>query len=76
MLWRFQQEKLFYLEYISDKTVVKEICNGTEKVIYESKDYGGYLNAAGEHCMIMDSYIAGDSKAENSYYTREIVLLK
>lgn len=68
--------KLIYLDNKEDKSLIKELCNGKEKVVKELKDYSGYLDAAGEHCVVVDIYISEESYAENDYYNEEIVLLK
>lgn len=68
--------KLIYVDDQENKTLLKELNNGKEKVVKELKDYGGYLAAAGEHCMLIDIYISEESDAENDYYKEEIIMLK
>lgn len=68
--------KLIYLDNKEDDSLIKELCNGKEKVIKEIDDYGGYLTAAGEHCVVVDIYISEESEAENDYYKEKIIMLK
>lgn len=68
------------LIYIDDsqenKTLIKELKDGNERVVKEVKNYGGYLTVAGKHCMVVDIYVSEDIQAENDYYREEIALLK
>lgn len=68
--------KLIYIDDQENKTLLKELNNGKEKVVKELKDYGGYLAAAGEHCMLIDIYISEESDTENDFYKEEIIMLK
>ena len=70
------KEMLVCIGNANDKTVIKEICNGKEKVIKEIDNYGGYLTVAGEHCMVVDIYNSQESETENDFYKEEIILLK
>ncbi len=72
-----ETNSLIYVEYGGQsKDLIKELCNGKEKVIKEIKNYGGYLTAVGKHCMVVDIYIPEESEAENDYYKEEIIMLK
>lgn len=72
------KEMLVCIGNANDKTVIKEICNGKEKVIEEVDNEVYFLPQVGNYCLLVGIYMTenDDDLTENHFEKEELILLK